>query len=230
MSGVYEGTVYEGTVYDDGAVRVVHGDARAVLEDLETDASRAVVITDPVWPNAPSSLFGVEDLDALFAEVAAHWPQLARRAVVILGCLSDPRMLVGMPAELPYVRTCWLRYAVPVPRNPGLLTGDVAYVFGAVDFAPGRRIYPGECTAVGRRGRGRSAHPCPRTPKHMRWLIEHFSRPGDLVIDPFAGSGTTGRAAKDLGRRALLIEKSRAFCDLAIEELRQEVLVLGGAA
>lgn len=218
------------TVYDDGAVRIVHGDARAVLAELETDPSRAVIITDPVWPNAPPGLFGVEDPIALFAAAAQHWPRLARRAVVVLGCTSDPRMLRGMPAELPYIRTCWLRYDAPVARYPSLLTGDVAYVFGAVDHAPGRRVYPGECTGHGHRGQGPMAHPCPRSPDHMRWLVAHFTQPGDLVIDPFAGSGTTGRAAKDLGRRALLIEQSLGFCQLAVAEMRQEVLALGGAA
>jgi len=220
----------KGLVYDDGAVRVVCGDSRRVLEDLVLDAQRTVVITDPVWPNAPAGMFDVADPAALFAEVAAHFPRLARRAVIVLGCLSDARMLSGVPAALPYVRTCWLRYAVPVPRNPGLITGDVAYVFGAVDFAPGRRIYPGEHTASGRRGRGPTAHPCPRTPEHMRWLVEHFSRPGDLIVDPFAGSGTTGRAAKDLGRRALLIDKSAAYCALSVETMSQEVMAFGGAA
>ena len=185
----------EGTVYDDGAVCIVHGDAREVLCELVTDAARAVVITDPVWPNAPAGLFDVDDPEALFAEVAQHWPRLARRAVVVLGCTSDPRMLAAMPA----------------------------------DHAPGRRVYPGECTGHGHRGQGRTAHPCLRCLDHMRWLVAHFTQPGDLVIDPFGGSGTTARA-KDLGRRALLIEKSLGFCQLAIDEMRQEVLALGGAA
>ena len=220
----------EGTVYDDGLVSIVHGDARDVLARIATDTARTVVITDPVWPNAPAGLFDVDDPIALFAQTAQHWPRLARRAVVVLGCTSDPRMLAEMPRELPFIRTCWLRYDAPVPRYPSLLTGDVAYVFGAVDFAPGRRVYPGECTGHGHRGQGRMTHPCPRCLDHMRWLVAHFTQPGDLVIDPFAGSGTTGRAAKDLGRRALLIEKSLAFCQLAIDEMRQEVLALGGAA
>jgi len=224
------GGSYEGVVYDDGTVQVIHGDSRQVLAELDVDARRAVVLTDPVWPNAPEGLFEVDDPYALFADVAQHFPRVARRAVVILGCLSDPRMLEGVPAALPYVRTCWLRYRLPVPRNPGLITGDVAYVFGAVDFAPGRRCYPGECTARGRRGQGPTAHPCPRTLEHMHWLVEHFTRPGDVVIDPFAGSGTTGRAAKDLGRRALLVDTSAAYCELAARAMSQEVLAFGGAA
>ena len=87
------GPSYEGVVYDDGLVRVIHGDSREALAELDVDRRRAVVITDPVWPNAPEGLFEVDDPCALFTGVARHFPRLARRAVVILGCLSDPRML-----------------------------------------------------------------------------------------------------------------------------------------
>jgi site-specific DNA-methyltransferase (adenine-specific) len=41
----------------------------------------------------------------------------------------------------------------------------------------------------------------------MRRLIEWFTRPGDLVVDPYAGSGSTGVAAIETGRRCILIEQ-----------------------
>jgi DNA modification methylase len=41
------------------------------------------------------------------------------------------------------------------------------------------------------------------------------SRPGDVILDPFAGSGTTGKVALELGRSTLLIELSPDYCELA---------------
>jgi site-specific DNA-methyltransferase (adenine-specific) len=69
-------------------------------------------------------------------------------------------------------------------------------------------------------------HPCPKPVEVMRWLVGLFCPPGGTVLDPFAGTGATLRAAKDLGRKAVGIELEPAYCDAAIHRLGQGVLAL----
>jgi site-specific DNA-methyltransferase (adenine-specific) len=69
-------------------------------------------------------------------------------------------------------------------------------------------------------------HPCPKPTGWMTWQIKLASVAGDVVVDPFMGSGTTLVAAKLLGRRAIGIELSEEYCDIAISRLRQEMLSL----
>jgi len=52
-----------------------------------------------------------------------------------------------------------------------------------------------------------------------QWFVRLFTGPGDLVLDPFLGSGTTARAAQSLGRAYLGIEIDPAYCRLARKEL-----------
>ena len=52
-----------------------------------------------------------------------------------------------------------------------------------------------------------------------------WTNPGDLVIDPMAGSGTTVRAAVDLGRQAVGIEVYQPYCDLIERRMSQQVLL-----
>jgi len=213
-------------VYTEDGCELYCGDAREVLPTLELAPESTVVITDPVWPNASPLFFGVDDPDGLFATVASMLAPLARRIIVQMGIASDPRMLRHVPSSHPFVRICWLRFARPWPMANLLIGGDVAYIFGSKEPPAGLSCMPGETTARGYHPSQKVNHPSPRTLEHIQWLVDKFTRPGDTVLDPFCGSGTTLRAALDCGRRAVGIEINEAFCEVVIERLAQRVLPL----
>ena len=82
------------------------------------------------------------------------------------------------------------------------------------DFAP-VRPYPGK-------------HPCEKPAPLLRHMIETSTRPGALILDPFAGSGSTLEVAAATGRRAIGIEKSEEYCEKIAHRLesRAEQLAL----
>lgn len=74
-----------------------------------------------------------------------------------------------------------------------------------------------------------TGHPTAKPLPMVSDWVRLFTAEGDLILDPFAGSGTTLRAAKDEGRKAIGIEINEAYCELAAQRLTQDNL-FGGAA
>jgi DNA modification methylase len=68
-------------------------------------------------------------------------------------------------------------------------------------------------------------HPCPFPLAIVSACVESSTPLDGIVLDPFMGSGTTLRAAKDLGRKAIGIELEEKYCEIAVKRLRQEVLL-----
>lgn len=62
-------------------------------------------------------------------------------------------------------------------------------------------------------------HPCPKPIGQWKWLVNRVSITGDLILDPFLGSGTTAVAAKELKRNCIGIEINEKYCEIAKKRL-----------
>src|SRR5260370_15045868 len=68
---------------------------------------------------------------------------------------------------------------------------------------------------------GRKAHPTQKPEALLHRVLLASTRPGDIVLDPFFGTGTSGAVAKRLGRRFLGIERDPAYAALARRRIAQ---------
>ena len=213
--------------YQDDHVTIYHADCRELLPLVEAD----VMVTDPPYGIAYHSGMDAtveravsiegDDTAELRDWVVAAWMP---RPALVFGSWKRPR-----PAATRHVLT-WEKGLhsgmgdLALPWKPNT---EEVYVLGS-DFT-GRRgssvlRYDAPVTWA---SKGRT-HPHEKPVDLMRDLIAKC--PPGVIVDPFAGSGSTLRAAKDLGRTAVGIEVDERYCKVAADRMRQEVFDLGGAA
>jgi len=205
--------------------QIHQGDCLTMLRDLPVVDT---VITDPVWPNCPPGLLaGSDDPYALFA--AALELIQARRLVVVLRHDSDPRFLQAVPGRWPFFRVQILPYAIPGYIGRKLGGDELAYCFGEpLPSAAGRRVIPGYAPKAQPDGRAANGHPCSRCLEHFVWLVKWWSLPGETVLDPFMGSGTTGIAAVLLKRRFVGMEIDPTFFGIAKRRIEDAARAVAG--
>jgi site-specific DNA-methyltransferase (adenine-specific) len=193
-------------------------DCRYLVPFLRAD----VMITDPVWPNAPKGMFVlIDEPEALLRIVLGQMPWL-ERAVIVLRSDSDPRFLRAIPDRLPFFLAQVLQYVMPGYIGRKLGGNEIAYSFGPpLPSAPGRRVIPGMSPKVQPDGRAANGHPCSRAYEHFDWLMRWHTDPGQTVIDPFMGNGTTGYSAIRAGRKFIGIEVEEKYFDIACGRIEQ---------
>jgi site-specific DNA-methyltransferase (adenine-specific) len=206
--------------------QVIEGDCLDILSGLP-DRSVDVILTDPPWPGTDVSFS--PDPVKLFADFAVHAARLTTRLIVVLGCDTDIRFLSSVPCSLPFFRVCWLR-RIPCRYRGSLMYGsDVVYVFGHRKTNGTNKVMGGESTAVLQRDHDdENPHPTRRHIEHMSWLVRFFSRPRQLILDPFCGSGTTLVAAKRANRLYCGIDIEKQFVEYSRLRLSREKTLWDG--
>jgi DNA modification methylase len=232
--------------YADGAVTLWHADCRDVLPTLDPVD---LVFTSPpynmgrqsgAYANMADGYHGTaDDLDdadyvaAMRDAIAAMWRLTSpagavfvnHKAIIRDGAALLPTRLLPDAVVLRQI-IVWDRrggmnwspshfcpqheWVMLLAHPPFRLTGRSASAAGDVWSVPIEQ--------------GVSGHPCPFPVSLPARAI--YATSAATVLDPFAGSGSTLRAAKDLGRRAIGIERDERYCEIAALRMGQEVLAL----
>lgn len=228
-------------------ISIYHGDCRDILPELEP-ASVDLVLTDPPYGvryvtarrshNDPlvAPIAGDESLDAMADVVPEIHRLLANDRHAYF--FASPQM-IG-PATSFVAASFKVKNVIIWDKGDAGTVGDLEAGFGvnweAVIYASkGRRPLIGPRPRAMIRydwtGTRDPVHPAVKPVAVLRWIVSKSATLGEMTLDPFMGSGTTLRAAKDLGCRAIGIEIEERYCEIAVRRLQQAVLPgLAGAA
>lgn len=246
--------------YQDKNFSIYHGDCREVLAQIDQEVpgwddidANCHFITDPPYEreahtlgrrgnagrgdtteissNRPLEFAAIDEQTRL--EVGKQINRLSTGWNLVFCQVEAVEMWRSSLAPSKYIRTqIWVK-----PNGAPQFTGDrpgMGYESIVTTWSgKGRSHWNGG----GRHGvyynntvRGGYGHQTEKPLELISQLVNLFTNENDLIIDPFMGSGTTIRAAKDLGRRAIGIELEEKWCEVAAKRLSQEVLPLGAIA
>lgn len=220
--------------YEENGITIYHGDCREILPSLPAGAA---LVSDPQYGigfnvNAKRSRntgldFGKHRKPA---DRNPDWTPLQNNDRTPF----DPKPFLVFPEVILWGAN---NFAESLPNSRGWLIwdklgdkqpcafGDCELAWTSIDQST--RIWRQVWRGLVREGEenvanGSKLHPCQKPIALMRWCVRFTS--SDTIIDPYMGSGTTLRAAKDLGRKAIGIEIEEKYCEIAANRLRQEVL------
>jgi site-specific DNA-methyltransferase (adenine-specific) len=237
--------------YSDEHVTLYHGDCREVLASLP-DRSVNCVITDPPYSDRTHEMtrsnsngakrHGNRILSGSFGFDSISLPDLTA-VLAECGRVSQRWVTANLDyrhafplQESPPTGLRVLRIGVWVKTNPNpQISGDrPAQGWESIAYMHRDDLRPKWS------GGGRAAnfvmpnaqnhgHPTTKPLDMVRQFVQWFTEPGDTILDPFAGSGTTLRAAVDEGRKAIGVELDERYCELIAKRLAQGVLDFGQA-
>jgi len=199
-----------------GDATLYHGDC---LEILPTLGKVDAVVTDP-----PYGLNGSTDKAAYegghFEDTPEYVATVCRRAVDMAVSKSKRAAIsCGVPNVYRYApasvvgafvypsAASWCAWGTPT-ISPILFYGK----------RPKSKVGALHCTVYSSDA-DKNGHPCPKPLKPWTWLVDRVTDSGDTVLDPFMGSGTTGVACANLGRKFIGIEIERKYFDIACERI-----------
>lgn len=197
--------------YESMGITIYHGDCREVIPAINPAVD--LILTDPPYGLGNKLNGGTWGGGQVWDRSA---PDLSRILPVARGAI----VWGGNYFRLPPSR-CWL-----VWRKPDAVRTMADVDLAWTSFDKPSRFFSYSIAATNKE---RGSHPTPKPLALMTWCISQVEG-AQTILDPFMGSGTTLRAAKDLGRKAIGIEIEERYCEVAVKRLAQEVLFGGTGA
>jgi site-specific DNA-methyltransferase (adenine-specific) len=205
--------------------KVIQGDCLEVMKDIP-DKSIDLVLVDPPYgigiaKNTNISIKGVSDKQNNFTK--KDWDSFipAKKYFDEIMRISKNQIIWGGNyfAHLLPPTSCYLVWW----KKDGLPRGTFADCELAwTSFKKPAQVFNSRWHGFIRDSKeDRVAHPTQKALDVMKWCVEEFSKEGELICDPFAGSGTTGVACKNLNRNYILIEKEPEYCGIIKKRLQE---------
>jgi len=206
--------------YQDDYCTIYHGDCREILPTLD---KVDLVLTDPPYGIGESMGKNKSRSNIALAVDYGHsdWDAaIFDDIVLVLNSACHAAIFGGNYYDLPRT-SCWLVWDKVNGRND---FADCELIW--TNFKKAVRLKRHMWSGMLRVGQEYRSHPTQKPLSVMTWCIQQAPDTVETILDPFMGSGTTLRAAKDLGRKCVGIEIEEKYCEIAVERLRQEVLEL----
>ena len=204
--------------YEKDGIVIYHGDCREILPTLEPVD---LVLTDPpyginykhgggAYRNAPTVL------EAVIGDTELFDPSFLPEPMIVWGASHYRKYLPDGGRWL-----VWDKREDYIPERD---QADCEIAWCSVSGVDRMfRHYWDGFNRKSERGIPR-VHPTQKPIVLMKWCMDFFPD-AEIILDPFMGSGTTLRAAKDLGRRAIGIEIEERYCEIAAKRMAQAVLL-----
>ena len=198
--------------YSRDGIVIYHGDCRDILPLLQTDW----IVTDPPY--------GIRKAEWDMTFPLEWLPLAAQAAQAGLAIMCGVNNILTLPRTVGDHTYKWCLAMHIINGMTRGLMGFGNWIPCVVYSRPGVHLYTMQQDATDISiGGDMVNHPTPKPYQAMRWLVSRL--PEGAILDPFMGSGTTLRAAKDLGRKAIGIEIEEKYCEIAVKRLAQEVLL-----
>ena len=206
---------------EDMVGKVIQGDCLDVVRDIP-DKSIDLILTDPPY--------GIERFKDIEKETtgcyakrgafknASYWNnnKLNKLQIDEIFRISKNQIIFGgnnfdLPTSEYFI--IWDKKQM----MPNFARCEFAWV--SVGLKQPAKIYEYSIMKLNANGR---QHPAEKPIELLEYILRDYSKETDLILDPFAGSGTTGLACERLNRKYILIEISESYCSIARERIELE--------